>query len=167
MRHIAIAGTVLAIAALSLPGCGRSKHRASVAEARPVVSVAPTPTNYDHYQQAVSAWQLWHATEGCSGPERNAFIAAIGRLKDDSAKWNSTERELSSEGRMAREWHSSMGFAFADESAARGCLTDAERMYRHLLEFYPGKAHVAIQNRAELGLTDVGASQGVAEVVPE
>lgn len=114
------------------------------------------------YQEGLAALDRYRETGECeaAGP----VLAKITELEEDARDWTSLSsvglRRYAAE---ARERHAALAFAFAEEALNRGCLDDADRVYRRLIEFYVGAGYSGIRDRARVGVEDVrSARQGLA-----
>lgn len=62
--------------------------------------------------------------------------------------------------REARDRHTELAFAFADEALSRNCLDSADRVYRDHSTFHVGATYSGIRDRAKLGIEDVRSRRG-------
>lgn len=110
------------------------------------------------YHEGLAALDRYRESGECetAGP----VLSKITELEEDARDWNS----LSSVGlrhyaAKARERHAALAFAFAEEALNRGCLDDADRVYRRMIEFYVGAGYSGIRDRARLGVEDVRSTR--------
>ncbi len=147
---------LLCIVALISIGTGCLASRMTAA-----VEKEATANRMKPYQEASAALSVWQESEGCMGQERDDVLAKMKSLEDNVSFWNRA-RVFSAYESEARSQHAEVAFAFADESLNRGCLDDADKTYRRLLELYAG-ADSGIRDRAKLGIEDVRAARWQAE----
>ncbi|MCI0365521.1 MAG: hypothetical protein L0Y44_16725 [Phycisphaerales bacterium] len=155
MHRLTLTLALTVTAFMSLHGC---------ASKRPAVSTLAEANENDarRYRDASEALEKWQADGGCSGPAHDAIVAKMNELEGNAARWNRVASSLPWQARTARERHTEIAFRFADVSLKRGCLDEADRTYRRLVEFYIGAAYSGIRDRARLGIDDVRAARSTA-----
>lgn len=124
------------------PGGGPTKEQAAANRARP-------------YVEGTAALSRFTAASDCTNTDASAVKANIAKLQDHVSKWNRIGRFAYRYQREASERHTSLTFGFADAALAKGCLDDADKMYRSLISLYVGAAYSGIRDRAKLGIDDV------------
>jgi hypothetical protein len=104
------------------------------------------------------ALERYRASEGCDGQDSREVLAMIAELEETVSRFH-TVKSFPEYERQARDMHTNLSFAFADEALRRGCLDDADSVYRSLVAFYTGGAYAGIRDRAKLGIDDVRAAR--------
>ena len=108
------------------------------------------------YIEGVAALDRYRASEGCENEHTAAVGASIAELERLVSQFHTIGSFRNYEAE-ARDRHTALSFAFADEALARGCLDEADRVYRQLMSFYVGAAYSGVRDRARLGVEDVRA----------
>jgi len=144
-----------AVAFATLAGCA-SRNNAIIEQAQRETEQRAVP-----YNEALTLMEKYRASTGCGTAEAQAVQAKIAQLEDEAAiraGYAATE---------ARQRHTEIAFAFADESLKRRCLDVADAAYRRLVEFYVGSAYGGIRDRARLGIDDVRTARATAQAKKE
>ena len=108
------------------------------------------------------ALERYRASEGCDSADAQEVLANIAELEETVSRFH-TVKSFPEYERQARDMHTNLSFAFADEALRRGCLDDADRVYRGLVAFYTGGAYAGIRDRAKLGIDDVRAAHSAGQ----
>jgi hypothetical protein len=133
----------------------------------PSVVGRPTPQQAQQnlarpYTEGLKFLEDYRASAGCANSEAQAVRAMVAQLEDQVRMFSVSP--VSNYESVARQRHTSLAFDFAEAALKKGCLDEADGMYRHLFEFYVGAAWSGIRDRAKLGIEDVRArrAQGAA-----
>ena len=110
----------------------------------------------------MAALDQYRASDGCDGQHPREVLAKIAELEESLVMFHQV-RLFPQYEREVRDWHTTLSFAFADEALRRGCLDDADRVYRNLVAFYTGGAYAGIRDRAKLGIDDVRAARSAGQ----
>jgi hypothetical protein len=108
------------------------------------------------FVEGMQALERYRASEGCDNPHRQVVLEKIAELEKSLSLFHQV-RSFPEYEREARDRHTQLSFAFADEALRRGCLDDADQVYRNLVAFYTGNVYAGIRDRAKLGIDDVRA----------
>lgn len=101
------------------------------------------------FRQGVAALEAYRRGSG----SKEAVLKEIAELESQTGMFQTVQ--LYDYANTAREWHTSLAFAFAEAALKKGELDAADRVYRRLIEFYVGSAYSGIRDRARLGIDDV------------
>lgn len=127
------------------PGGGPTPEQAAQNRARP-------------YVEGMAALERYQASTEPENEDSRTVQAKISELEEDTANFNRVGLpSLGHLEREARDRHTSLAFAFAEEALRKGALDAADRVYRRLVEFYVGNAYSGIRERARIGIDDVRA----------
>lgn len=113
------------------------------------------------FVEGMAALERYRASDGCDGPDAQEVRAKIAELEESLSLFHRVQSFPQYE-REARDRHTALSFAFADAALQRGCLDDADAVYRSLVAFYTGGAYAGIRDRAKLGIDDVRAARTTA-----
>lgn len=135
------------------PAAGSGDEQKQSKPSKAVVSSSPAENRARPYKEGMKAFEKYTKSEGCEGPDREKILVCLKDLKEDVNNFNIVGmRAYESEQRTR---HTSLAFSFADEALKRGCLKDADEIYRDLIRFYVGETYAGIRDRAKLGVDDV------------
>jgi hypothetical protein len=88
-----------------------------------------------------------------SGANTEVVLSKISELEENARMF--TSLHFYDHGDTARDRHTAVAFAFAEEAMKKGDLDTADRVYRRLIDFYTGSAYAGIRDRAKLGIEDI------------
>jgi len=111
------------------------------------------------YVEGLAALDLFRAASDCANQHARDVLDRIAKLRDDVTLFHRVQSFPQYE-REARDRHTGLAFAFADEALSRGCLDAADGVYRDIFAFYVGATYSGIRDRAKLGIEDVRARRG-------
>jgi hypothetical protein len=94
---------------------------------------------------------------GTGASSTTAVLARIVELERQVSLFHAAG--VSYDEATARDQHTAVAFAFAEEAIRRKDLNVAVRVYRRLIEFYVGGTYSGIRDRARLGIDDVRESR--------
>lgn len=114
------------------------------------------------FVEGTAALEKYRTSKGCESPHAKEVRARIAELEESVSTFHAG-RSFPQYEQEARDRHTALSFAFADEALRRGCLDDADRVYRSLVAFYTGGAYAGIRDRAKLGIDDVRAARPVRQ----
>lgn len=153
MRQLVLWAAITAVVAIT--GCA-TRNNAIIEQAQRETERRAVP-----YNEALALMERYRASTGCGTAEAKAVQAKVAQLEDEAAIYAGYA------GMEARQRHTEIAFAFADESLKRRCLDVADSTYRRLVEFYVGSAYGGIRDRARLGIDDVRTARATAQVKTE
>lgn len=169
MKHARLAIVALALLAT---GCAapESSRQSQQVVSKPTAPKVTGPTEEQAAQtrarpfvEGMAALEQYRASEGCDNPHAKEVRAKIAELEESLSLFHRVQSFPQYE-REARDRHTTLSFAFADEALRRGCLDDADGVYRNLVAFYTGGAYAGIRDRAKLGIDDVRSARvGIAK----
>lgn len=113
------------------------------------------------YVEGLAALELFRTSNDCANQHSREVLDLIEKLRSDVSMFN-TVRSFPQYEREARDRHTALGFAFADEALSRDCLDAADGVYRDIFTFYSGASYAGIRDRAKLGIEDVRARRVAA-----
>ena len=109
------------------------------------------------FVEGQAALERYVLTNDCTNSATIAIRANLAELQEDVRLFHLTSfRSYEIE---ARERHTMLAFGYADEALKRGCLDEADNVYRGIIIFYTGAAYGGIRDRARLGVEDVRAAR--------
>ena len=132
-------------------------NRLGVLAAVIVLAVGCAPqatTRAQPYVEGMAALSRFTAASDCTNTDASAVKANIAKLLDDVSEYYRIGY-FGYRYQRDRGYHTSLTFGFADAALAKGCLDDADKMYRSLISLYVGAAYSGIRDRAKLGIDDV------------
>lgn len=167
---------VLALASCAVP----QSHSASTSQSEPARAATNVPpalqasapkqadvTNEEAarnrarpYLDGVAALELFRASTDCENLHSHDVLDRIAKLREDVSLFHSV-RSFPQYEQEARDRHTELSFAFADEALRHGCLDTADAVYRDVFTFYVGATYAGIRDRAKLGIEDVRARRSV------
>ena len=107
------------------------------------------------YTDGLKALQTYQASGVCVTAAATEIEAMIDELKTMTSQFHTVG--MTSLARQARDRHTDLSFRYADAALHKGCLDQADRVYRDLIHFYVGGAYSGIRDRARVGIDDVRA----------
>lgn len=113
------------------------------------------------YIEGMRALERLRASGACDDPNVDIILARITELEEMSASLH-RYGSFRQHAQAARERHTRLAFAFADEVLERGCFDMADRVYRRLLSLYEAPGAEETADRAAEGLEAVYALRATA-----
>ncbi|MEQ1543511.1 hypothetical protein [Methyloglobulus sp.] len=106
----------------------------------------------NRYSDGKNALKAYSAENGCNGRNADSVKNYIKMLEHSQGAELLYSRYRSD---LIRNYHTELAFGYADVALKKGCLDDADNVYRGLISFYVGDAYSGIRDRAKLGIDDI------------
>jgi hypothetical protein len=145
---------VVAITGLLLLGCAQpdraTADQAAAKRAKPFV-------------EGQAALSRYAATSDCANADASAVKKNIAKLQEMVLSFHKLPSGFYHFENEAHQRHTALAFGYADEGLKKGCLDDADKVYRELISFYTGSAYDGIRDRAKLGIDDVRVARNATQ----
>lgn len=122
----------------------------------------PFSSSAHRFAEAEAAIQQFKTEHECHGPGSAQASSAIDELERLASYWTSVK---ASDPRVSdmRTRHYTASFDFAEVAKAKGCLDEADVIYRHLITVYSGLMYQSVRERAKLGIDDIREARRTAK----
>jgi hypothetical protein len=150
--HLRILLATAVFMTLCLAGCQATPSantQAGSQKTRPVTAAEAAENRERPFKEAQIALEEYR----CGTGSTEAVLAKISELEKHARIFTAIGSYSYAD--TAREHHTTVAFAFAEEAIKKGDLDAADQVYRRLIEFYVGSAYAGIRDRARLGIDDI------------
>lgn len=154
---------------LLLVGCNTAYQREMNHNMAKIQAEAKADANYtvnamanadNAYANGMSTLKSYQAEKTCDSPNSNIIKSDIDEIMNSL---NEVTVKMGSHNplytRKIKLQHQNLSFEFADSALKKGCLDDANIVYRDIVNMYVGQAYGGIRDRARLGIDDVRAAK--------
>ena len=134
---------------------------ASVIDPHSAASKQAAKSRAQPYLDGMAALERYRSSTEVENDDSRTVQAKIAELEEDAGLVPSGG-SLQQFAHEARQRHTDLAFAFAEEALRKRALDAADRTYRRLVEFYVGNVYSGIRERARIGIDDVRSLRPVA-----